>query len=172
MLAGVNLVVTFAANDDEIPFYVRSSIFMMLEVVQFEDSRVAGGPALMLPSANPACVAVPFVYCPLNGLRDLTVVRLGNAFSGLQDVLPSLKVGAACQTSGDGVAVLGSELPDPAGVLLGFFCDISQYFRSQNLSYVFHEVLKKSFLASYVASSSSIGYVPPTRGIQIGLRVN
>ena len=76
----MNFIVTLAANDNEIPFHVRSSIFMMLKVVQFEDSRVLGGPALMLPSANAACVAVAFVHGPLNRFRDLTVVRLGHAF--------------------------------------------------------------------------------------------
>ena len=76
----MNLVMTLAANDNEIPFHVRSSIFMMLKVVQFEDSRVLGGPALMLPSANAACVAIAFIHSPLNGLGNPAVVRLGHPF--------------------------------------------------------------------------------------------
>ena len=80
MFTGVNVVVTLAANDDEITFHVLPSIFMMLKVVQFEDPRILVGPALMLPSANAACVAVAFVHSPLNGLGNPAVVRLGHAF--------------------------------------------------------------------------------------------
>lgn len=83
----MNLVVTLAANGNEIPLHVRPVIFMMLKVMQFEDSRVVGGPTLMLPSANAACVAVTFIHSPLNRLGDLAVVRLGNAFLRLQHVL-------------------------------------------------------------------------------------
>ena len=83
----MNLVVALAANDDEISFHVRSALFMMLKVVEFKNPWVGGGPALMLPSANAACVAVAFIYGPLNVLGNLAVVRLGNAFSRLQNVL-------------------------------------------------------------------------------------
>ncbi len=77
----MNLVVTLTANDDEITFDVLSPIFMVLKVVQFENSRVIGGPALMLPSAYPTCVPVAFVYGPLNRFGNLAVVRLGDALS-------------------------------------------------------------------------------------------
>ena len=83
----MNLVVTLAANDNEIPFHVWAPGFMMLKVVEFEDSWVGSGPALMLPSANPARVPVAFLHSPLNTLGNLTVVRLGNAFFGLQHIL-------------------------------------------------------------------------------------
>ncbi len=81
MLAGMNLVVTLAANDDEIPFHVRSAVFMMFKVVEFQDSRVAGSPALMLPSTNATGVAVAFIYRLLNVYWYPTVVGLGNAIS-------------------------------------------------------------------------------------------
>ena len=106
----MHLVVALAANNDEIPFHVRSAIFMMFKVVQFEDSRVGGGPTLMLPSANAAGVAVTFIHSPLNGLGNPAVVGFRNAFVGLQGVLSHVQVGAPRKPRGDGVALFGAKL--------------------------------------------------------------
>lgn len=68
--------------------------------------------------------------------------------------------------------MLGSKLPDAAGVLLGFLGDIGQFLRGQNLADVLCEVVQETFLASYIASSDSIGYMPPACGVEVRLGID
>ncbi len=86
--------------------------------------------------------------------------------------MPDLQVGAARETRGDEVAVLGPKFPNTPGVLFGFLGDISQFFRGKNLPDVLYEIVQETFLASYVASSDSIGYVPATCGVEVRLGVH
>lgn len=66
MFAGMNLIVTLAANDDEIALGVFAAVFVVLKMVKFEDAGVVGRPTVMVPNTNATSVVVALIYCLLN----------------------------------------------------------------------------------------------------------
>ena len=107
--SGVYVVVALVADDGEVPFDVLTTGFVGFEVMEFEEAGVIGRPKSLVPVAKAACVPVSFVHVFLDGLGDMAVVRLGDAFRGKQDVLAHAEVGVSGEARCDGVAVFGAK---------------------------------------------------------------
>ncbi len=50
MLIGMNFIVAFTAQDDEIEFFIRSTLLMMFQVMQFQNTWIFSRPSLARPT--------------------------------------------------------------------------------------------------------------------------
>jgi len=75
MLARMYLIMALATNNNEVLFNVRSSVFVMFNVVEFEYSRVVLRPPFDVPSTNTTGVVITCVNGLLDCLRDSPIVR-------------------------------------------------------------------------------------------------
>ncbi len=79
--ARVNIVVTSAADDDEVVRIVPSPLRVRFDMMQLEKSRIRCGPVRHTPAAHPALVGVALIDRPLDIDRNMTVVGLGHGIA-------------------------------------------------------------------------------------------
>jgi nitrate/TMAO reductase-like tetraheme cytochrome c subunit len=77
----VNLIVTVAAQHDQVLKIIRTPLCVSRHMMQFKYSRVRHTPHRHIPSTVLACTAVAFVNGALNIRWDMPVMRLCNTFN-------------------------------------------------------------------------------------------
>lgn len=117
---GVQFIVASTAQNDKILPHVGAAPGMVLDVMQFQNTRVGSGPAFDVPTAKTTGVIVALVHLALYRIGNAAIVRLRNARGGLEDVLSGRKVGTACEACCDLPTVFRAKLASTAAELSRF----------------------------------------------------
>ncbi|MCX7066066.1 MAG: hypothetical protein NT024_16240, partial [Proteobacteria bacterium] len=168
----MNIIVALAAEYYQVRFGVWATSRVLVDVMQLKNARIGASPPFPRPTATHAGIMVARINSPLYRLRNESIVGLGYPIQRLKNVLSHPQIWATSEASGYHVALLGTQLPCTAGILLRVFGDIRQLVRCYYSSDILTQETKQAPLAPTAHSANAVRDVPASRRIAVRRRRN